>query len=138
MNVQLLPGIGELDHNSLCYSIYIQLYNNFFNAQDKGTVVEGDEISIRLKNTAYVFADAIAGAVEGEGSGGGGILLDYLKKSGGDMSGPMTANYGFEAGMGNTCLINTYSEDEKYGTAFYGDVPLGGENFYLGGRQVLK
>ena len=138
MSVQLLPGIGELDQNSLCYSIYIQLYNNFFNAQDKGTVVEGDEISIRLKNTAYGFADAIAGAVEGEGSGGGGILLDYLKKSGGDMSGPMTANYGFEAGIGNTCLINTYYEDEKYGTAFYGDVQIGGENFYLGGRQVLR
>lgn len=137
MSVQLLPGIGELDKNSLCYSIYIQLYNNFFNAQNPGTVIEGDEISIRLKNTAYGFAEAIAGSVDG-GTGEGGVLIDYIKKSGGNMSGTLRANYGFEAGVGNTRLIHTYYEDEKYGTAFYGDVLIGGESFYLGGRQLIK
>ncbi|MCS3085429.1 hypothetical protein NXW09_29545 [Bacteroides ovatus] len=66
----------------------------FFNAQQKKDdehpygIEEGDETSLRLKNTAYGFASAIAGAVTGEGgSGSGGLLLDYLKKSGGDMTG---------------------------------------------------
>lgn len=69
-------------------------------------IEEGDETSLRLKNTAYGFASAIAGAVTGEGgSGSGGLLLDYLKKSGGDMTGKLSANYGFEAGIGNTRIL---------------------------------
>lgn len=143
MSVQLLPGIGELDPNSLCYSIYSQLYNNFFNAQDKKSpenpygIEEGDDTSIRLRNTAYGFADAIAGAVDG-GGGDGGVLIDYLKKSGGNMSGPLTANYGFEGGIGNTRLIETYYEEEQYGTRLYGDVRIGGESLYIGDRQLLR
>ena len=75
-------------------------------------IEEGDETSLRLKNTAYGFASAIAGAVTGEGgSGSGGLLLDYLKKSGGDMTGKLSANYGFEAGIGNTRILETYSQD---------------------------
>lgn len=104
MSVQLHPDIETLDKESLCYSIYAQLYHNFFNAQQKKDdehpygIEEGDETSLRLKNTAYGFASAIAGAVTGEGgSGSGGLLLDYLKKSGGDMTGKLSANYGFEA-----------------------------------------
>lgn len=107
MSVQLHPDIETLDKESLCYSIYAQLYHNFFNAQQKKDdehpygIEEGDETSLRLKNTAYGFASAIAGAVAGEGgSGSGGLLLDYLKKSGGDMTGRLSANYGFEAGIG--------------------------------------
>ena len=114
MSIQLLPSIGDLDKDSLCYSIYIQLYNNFFNAQDSGTVTEGDVNSIRLHNTAYGFAEAIAGSVDG-GTGEGGVLIDYLKKSGGNMSGIFRASYGFEAGIGNTPLMATYFEDDKYG-----------------------
>ena len=74
MNVQLHPDIDSLDKESLCYSIYSQLYHNFFNVQQKKDddhpygVEEGDETSIRLKNTAYGFASAIAGAVAGEGA----------------------------------------------------------------------
>ena len=86
MSVQLHPDIETLDKESLCYSIYAQLYHNFFNAQQKKDdehpygIEEGDETSLRLKNTAYGFASAIAGAVAGEGgSGSGGLLLDYLK-----------------------------------------------------------
>lgn len=144
MSVQLLPGIGELNPDSLCYSLYTQLYNNFFNAQDKKSeanpygISEGDDTSVRLRNTAYNFADAIAGAVEGGGSGSGGVLIDYIKKSGGDMSGTLRANYGFEAGIGNTRLLETYFEENKYGVHFYGDVRVGGENLYLGGRQLLR
>ena len=73
MSAVLLPDIGQLDPNSLCYAIYSQLYHNFFNAQDKKTpetpygIEEGDDTSIRLRNTAYGFAEAISGAVAGEG-----------------------------------------------------------------------
>ncbi|UVV58158.1 hypothetical protein NXY28_17950 [Bacteroides thetaiotaomicron] len=67
MSVQLHPDIETLDKESLCYSIYAQLYHNFFNAQQKKDdehpygIEEGDETSLRLKNTAYGFASAIAG-----------------------------------------------------------------------------
>ena len=115
MSVQLHPDIEQLDRSSLCYSIYSQLYHNFFNAQQKKDaehpygVEEGDETSVRLKNTAYGFASAIAGAVTGEGGeSGGGLLIDYLKKTGGDMTGIFRANYGFEAGVANTRILETY------------------------------
>lgn len=143
MSVVLLPDIEGLDPQSLCYSIYIQLYHNFFNAQDKGCIVEGDDTSIRLHNTSYNFASAIAGAVSG-GGGEGGVLLDYLKKSGGDMAGVLRANYGFEAGMGNTRLMETYQEIAEdgvtpiYGIQFMGDVRIGGGNLFLGGKQIIR
>ena len=108
MSVQLHPDIETLDKESLCYSIYAQLYHNFFNAQQKKDdehpygIEEGDETSLRLNEDteAYGFASAIAGAVAGEGgSGSGGLLLDYLKKSGGDMTGRLSANYGLKPAL---------------------------------------
>lgn len=155
MSVQLHPDIEKLDRSSLCYSIYSQLYHNFFNAQQKKDnehpygVEEGDETSVRLKNTAYGFASAIAGAVTGEGGGsGGGLLMDYLKKSGGNMTGIFRANYGFEAGVANTRILETYSEEitdgngvvpvVEYGVKITGNLKLGGNALYLGNRQVLR
>lgn len=50
MSVQLHPDIETLDKESLCYSIYAQLYHNFFNAQQKKDdehpygIEEGDEM----------------------------------------------------------------------------------------------
>ena len=153
MSINLYPAIGDLDPNSLCFSIYTQLYNNFFNAQDKKDnehpygIVEGDETSIRLRNTAYNFADAISGAVGGSGgSNGGGVLIDYLKKSGGWMSGALIANYGFEAGFYNHRLMETYYRQtvddtgtvERYGIRFSQDVEIGARNLYIGGKQLLE
>ena len=155
MSVQLHPDIEQLDRSSLCYSIYSQLYHNFFNAQQKKDdehpygVEEGDETSVRLKNTAYGFASAIAGAVTGEGGeSGGGLLIDYLKKSGGNMTGIFRANYGFEAGVANTRILETYSEEitdgegvvsaVEYGVKITGNLKLGGSALYLGNRQVLR
>ena len=155
MSVQLHPDIETLDKESLCYSIYAQLYHNFFNAQQKKDdehpygIEEGDETSLRLKNTAYGFASAIAGAVTGEGgSGSGGLLLDYLKKSGGDMTGKLSANYGFEAGIGNTRILETYSQDItdpegvvtaiEYGIRITGNLKVGGDSLHIGGRQLLR
>lgn len=155
MSVQLHPDIEQLDKSSLCYSIYSQLYQNFFNSQDRKDeehpfgIVEGDETSVRLKNTAYGFASAIAGSVDGTGSGeSGGILLDYLKKSGGDMSGILRANYGFEAGIGNNRVLATYEERHineageivgtDYGVRISGQLHVGGSNFYMGDKRVLS
>lgn len=151
MSVILLPDIGELNPGSLCYSIYSELYHHFFNAQEKKSeenpygIEEGDETSIRLRNTAYNFASAIAGAVAGEGGeSGGGILLDYLKKTGGDLRGVLRANYGFEAGAGNTRLLGTYEEVGEdgvtpvYGLQVFGDIRIGGSNLFIGGRQFIR
>lgn len=156
MSVQLHPDIEQLDQSGLCYSIYSQLYHNFFYAQDRKDkehpygIVEGDETSVRLKNSAYGFASAIAGSVAGEGSGSGesgGILLDYLKKTGDAMTGMLRSNYGFEAGIGNTCVLAVYTDRQindageitgtDYGVRLYGDLRVGGRNFYLGERRVL-
>lgn len=137
--IELLPDIGNLDKDSLCYSIYAQLYHNFFNAQDSGTVTEGDPTSIRLHNTAYNFASAIASGVTGEGGGdGGNIFLGYLKKTGGDMQGVLRANYGFEAGIENERIIHTYQTENDSGAVITGNLKVGGNNFYLGGKQVLR
>lgn len=155
MSVQLHPDIEQLDKSGLCYSIYSQLYHNFFNAQDRKDkehpfgIVEGDETSTRLKNSAYGFASAIAGSVDGgDGGEGGGILLDYLKKSGGDMTGLLRANYGFEAGVGNTRVLETYEEvhsneagevvSSDYGVRISGQLHLDGSGFYLANQQVLS
>lgn len=137
--IELLPDIEYLDKGSLCYSIYSQLYHNFFYAQDSGTITEGDSTSIRLHNTAYNFASAIASGVNGEGSGeSGGVLLDYLKKTGGDMRGMLRAGYGFEAGIDNRRILYVYQSEEDSGVAIIGNLKIGGNNFYLGGRQVLR
>jgi len=137
--IELLPGIGELDKDSLCYSIYSQLYHNFFYAQDAGTVTEGDQTSIRLRNTAYNFASAIASGVTGEGgTGSGSAFLGYLKKSGGDMSGLLRADNGFEAGIANGRILHIYKIEEERGVIVSGNLKVGGNNFYLAGKQILR
>lgn len=133
--IELLPDIETLDKDSLCYSIYSQLYHNFFNAQDTGTVTEGDQTSIRLHNTAYNFASAIASGVTSEGGGEG--FLGYLKKTGGDMTGILRANNGFEAGIGNSRVLQLYNESSVTGVRIAGELRVGGSSFYLGDKQVL-
>lgn len=134
--IELLPDIETLDKDSLCYSIYSQLYHNFFNAQDNGTVTEGDQTSIRLHNTAYNFASAIASGVTSEGGGDG--FLGYLKKSGGDMTGLLRANNGFEAGIGNSRVLHVYNESGVTGVRITGELRADGNSFYLGDKQVLR
>ena len=134
--IELLPDIETLDKDSLCYSIYSQLYHNFFNAQDSGTVIEGDQISIRLHNTAYNFASAIASGVTSEGGGEG--FLGYLKKTGGDMTGILRANNGFEAGIGNSRVLQVYNESGVSGVRIAGELRAGGSSFYLGDKQVFR
>lgn len=149
MSALLNPDIAGLDSDTLCYTIYAQLYQNFFNAQDAGTITEGDSTSICLHNTAYDFASAIAGAVAGDGgSGSEGILMEYLSKSGGDMTGLLRARYGFEAGIGNTRVMEIFSEplaDESgevvrtvYGVTITGDLRLGGDSLRFDGHTAIS
>lgn len=149
MSALLNPDIAGLDSDTLCYTIYAQLYQNFFNAQDAGTITEGDSTSIHLHNTAYDFASAIAGAVAGDGgSGSEGILMEYLSKSGGDMTGLLRARYGFEAGIGNTRVMEIFSEplaDESgevvrtvYGVTITGDLRLGGDSLRFDGHTAIS
>ena len=120
MSVTKNPAIALLDPGSLCHNIYAELYNQFFNAQDRKDtehpygVEEGDGVSIRLHNAAYGFAYAIAGAVDGGGEGEGGIMLDYMRKDGSDMTGLLRANNGFEAGQDNKVLLQTYSAGIRF------------------------
>lgn len=153
MSVQLNPAIQGLDKNSLCYKIYVQLYNSFFNSHDKKDeehpwgIVEGDDVSIRLHNTAYNFAEAIAGGMTGTGNGEeGGVLIEYLKKSGGDMSGLLRANYGFEAGINNTRVLEAFKKQQEnedstitevYGIRITGDLEVGGNNLFIGRENVI-
>lgn len=137
--IELLPDIGTLDKDGLCYSIYSRLYHNFFYAQDSGTITEGDSTSIRLHNTAYYFASAIAsGTSEGSGEIGGVLLKDYLRKTGGDMSGMLRAGYGFEAGTDNRRILYLYKTETDAGVSIDGSLRIGGNNFFLGGKPVLR
>lgn len=143
------PAIASLDPGSLCHSIYTELYNQFFSAQDRRDdlhpwgVEEGDDTSVLLHNTAYGFAYAIAGAVEGGGPGGsGGIQLEYLQKAGGDMSGPLRANYGFEAGIDNHRVLETFSTTEDWrgtihGVKITGELHIGPNSLYIGDRNFI-
>ena len=141
MTVAIHPGIANLEPGSLTSNIYLHLYHNFFNAQDKKDeehpygIVEGDDTSIRLHNMAFNFAEAIAGGITGEGSGSnGGVLLEYLKKTGGDMSGRLTANTGFEAGYGN----NKSLETTERGVKITGDLEIGASDLWIGGKQLIS
>lgn len=142
MSVEKDPAIGSLTPGSLCHSIYTELYNRFFNAQDRRDdehpwgVEEGDATSIRLHNTAYGFAAAIAGAVGGDGGSEGGVLMEYLRKSGGDMSGLLRAHYGFEAGAGNRTLMAAYAREDGAGVRFPEDIDVRG-GILLSGRRVI-
>ena len=158
MSIILNPEINKLDKNSLCYSIYSQLYNNFFNSQDRKDedhpfgIEEGDQTSIRLKNTAFNFAspisESIVGSESGESGNTGGVLLNYVKKGGDNMSGLFRANYGFEAGINNTRVIDISQKDTidennhvvstDYELNITGNILIGGKNFILGGKNVLS
>lgn len=152
MSVTLHPGIGGLDPQSLCYSLYRQLYQTFFNAQERKSednpygVEEGDDTSIRLHNTAYGFAEAISSGVSGEG--GTGSWAGYLPRSGGDMQGPLCADYGFTAGIDNRRVLETFRTPQTdgdgniigytYGIRLTGDVHVGGNQLFVGGMQPLR
>lgn len=143
MSIEKNPAIDALAPDSLCYNIYRALYAQFFNAQDRKDaehpwgVEEGDDTSVRLHNTAYGFALAIAGAVGGNGGGEGGILMEYLRLSGGDMQGLLRACYGFAAGVQNRTLLEAYAREDGAGVRFAEEVDVRG-GILLCGRRALS
>lgn len=145
MSIVLHPDIELLDPEGLSYSIYKQLYRSFFDSQDPKSdafpygIVEGDETSIRLHNTAYSFASAIGGGVPGEGSGGiEAVLTDYLKLSGGVLSGLLRANVGFEAGVDNVRVIRIVKDAGSYGVDVAGSLFVGGSSLFFDGVQAFS
>jgi hypothetical protein len=151
----LHPGIANMDPDSLCYRMYNELYHHFFDAQERKDdehpygVEEGDDTSVRLRNTAFGFARAITGGLPGDTSAGKEeMLMDYLKKTGGGMTGRLTANYGFEAGIDNTPVMETYRKavtgdgslaaSGVYGIKINGRLEVGASHLFIGGKQLLS
>lgn len=74
-------------------------------------------------------------------------MLEYLKKSGGDMTGALRANYGFEAGVANNRILEICSQDitdadgavtaVEYGVKITGSLKIGGSSLHIGGQQLL-
>lgn len=64
------------------------------------------------------------------------------------MTGLLRAQYGFEAGVHNTRILETYVQEQldeegvvtgvEYGIRLTGTLRIGGDSLYLGGRQVLR
>lgn len=147
MNVILNPAIPVLDTDSILYAIYRQLYQAFFHSQDPKSstnpngIVEGDQSSVRLKNTAYTFALAMCNAADAGGTGGGNDLL-YLKKAGDNMSGKLSALYGFEAGINNSTVFNIQEKsinDIIYGVlSISGKLEIDSDDLVIDGVNVLS
>lgn len=151
MSVELNPEIPLLDESSALYAVYMQLYQAFFEAQEKKSetnpfgIEEGDENSIRLKNTAYTFASAMMSASSsgGGGSGGGTVVPDgtYVKKSGDTMSGALVANYGLRAGINNTeafrITSKTINNIVHSVLSITGKLEVSSNNLLIDGANVL-
>ena len=64
------------------------------------------------------------------------------------MTGRLNANYGFESGIGNSRILETYSQDiadsegvvtaVEYGIRITGNLKVGGDSLHIGGRQLLR
>ncbi|MDY5237133.1 hypothetical protein [Bacteroides helcogenes] len=64
------------------------------------------------------------------------------------MAGILRANYGFETGIANTRILETYSRNisnaedmftsTEYSIKVTGNLKVGGSNIYIGGRQLLR
>lgn len=148
MSVVLNPAIPTLDTQSILYAIYQQLYIAFFKSQDPKSatnpngIVEGDQSSIRLKNTAYTFALAMCDAADAGGGGGGEGDITYLKKSGDDMSGKLSTLYGLEAGTNNSSVFNITEKtinDVVYGVlSVSGKLEIDSDDLIIDGVNVLS
>ena len=85
---------------------------------DKEAIAEGLQTytTILMKNSAYMFANAIVATISPNGGSGGGTSgTGFLARSGDTMQGTLGALYGFEAGYQNTKIFETLinSDDKK-------------------------
>lgn len=152
MSVILNPEIISIDTSSALYAIYMKLYQAFFDAQEKKSeqapfgIEEGDDNSMRLKNTAYTFALSMmeAAANGGGGEDVGGVIPDgaYIKKSGDSMFGELSASYGFKAGINNTEALRITQKSINniiYGVlSVTGKLEVASDNLIIDGANVLS
>jgi hypothetical protein len=54
------------------------------------------------------------------------------------MTGGLTANYGFEAGVANTRVLEIFKREETFGVKITGILEIGGNNLFIGGKQILS
>jgi hypothetical protein len=54
------------------------------------------------------------------------------------MTGGLTANYGFEAGVANTRVLEIFKREETFGVKITGNLEIGGNNLFIGGKQILS
>lgn len=106
---------------------------------------------ILMKNSAYLFANAILTVMGGNSSGGGTAGVGFVSRNGDTMVGKLSANYGFESGMNGTKIFETIfdvdsnpwaivtgslrvTEDATVG----GQLNLSEKGIYFGGNQVIS
>lgn len=69
---------------------------------------------ILMKNSAYLFANAIMSVMSGSGGSGGGSTTGFVSRGGDSMKGALQAWYGFDAGVNGQKIFEvTIGADEK-------------------------
>lgn len=83
---------------------------------DQEAIAEGLQTytTILMKNSAYMFANAIIATIAPNGGSGGGVSgTGFLARSGDTMQGTLGALYGFEAGYQNTKIFETVIDSDE-------------------------
>lgn len=76
---------------------------------------------ILMKNSAYLFANAIMSVMSGGGGASGGSTTGFVSRGGDSMKGALQAWYGFEAGSGGQKILDvSINADEKKIATVYG------------------
>lgn len=162
-SAQLNFNESTLDHSSVLYDLYSRLYNgmvaaNQVDAPDYTTnppLTEDGEIdqdaiasglssysTILMKNSAYLYANAIISALSSGGGGSGG--LGFVSRSGDSMEGLLQALYGFKAGVGGSTIFEVGKQNNKTYASIDGglivteDIKASSDSsIYLGNFQAL-
>lgn len=141
-----------LSNNSGLYSLYNKLYEGMRLANevdapdyiDSPPTTETGEIdsdaileslasysTILMKNSAYLMANAIIGAIDSGGSGGTSVD-GFVSRSGDNMEGLLNALYGFQAGDKGEIILEV-----RDNSVFIGSMSLGGNSISFNGEQVI-
>lgn len=163
--VQLNFNESTLEKTSTLYDLYSRLYEgmrlanaisapNFLENPpltedgeiDNGAIAKGlaEYSDILMKNSAYLYANAILASIDSQGGGGSGTLgTGYVSRNGDSMLGNLFAAYGFQAGEKGTIIIETTSLGEECGVSVYGfldvqsSVRTGKEGIYIDDAKVI-
>lgn len=138
---------SQLDTESALYGLYSKLYNGMVAANqvdapdyvtnppltddgeiDQEAISEGlaGYSTILMKNSAYLYAEAITTLLGGGEGGGGGI--GFVSRSGDQMSGELQALRGFQAGEGGNVIFRVNrTTDAKLEAIINGLLKLNGD-----------